>query len=69
MATVGELRQQLAAKGYASRASTPADLGAAPQVSVHTHPLITNPVVLLGADSDQAKSYQQAAVTQALTRR
>lgn len=69
MATVGELRATLTAKGYSSTASSGSDLSAAPLITVHTHPLLSSPVILIGADANTAKPYQSSIVAQATTRR
>lgn len=63
MATIAALKAQLTAKGYQAAVSPTLP------VSVYTHPLITAPVVLIGADADTAKPYQEEAVTAAVQRR
>lgn len=69
MATILELRNTLVSKGYSTTQSMPEQLALAPKISVHTHPLLSSPVVLIGADSDTALEYQQQLVTQAIQRR
>jgi hypothetical protein len=63
MATIAALKAQLLAKGYAVATSPTLP------VSVYTHPLVTAPVVLVGADEATAKPYQEEAVTAAVQRR
>lgn len=69
MATVGELRTQLLGKGYQTTTSTPEQQTLAPLITIHTHPLITNPVVLIGADVTSAMQYQEQQVSSAIQRR
>lgn len=63
MTTLSELRAQLTAKGYTT------ELSSDPVLTVHTHPLITNPVVLIGIDSSTARGYQETLVAEAIKRR
>jgi hypothetical protein len=63
MTTLAELRAQLTAKGYVT------ELSSNPVLTVHTHPLITNPVVLIGIDSETAREYQNTLVSEAIKRR
>lgn len=69
MATVLELRNQLTAKGYSQTESSAEQLTLAPKISVHTHPLLASPVLLIGADTDTALDYQSTAVNAAIQRR
>lgn len=69
MATVGELRTQLLGKGYQATISTPEQQALAPLITIHTHPLVTNPVVLIGADTTTAMPYQEQQVSSAIQRR
>lgn len=69
MATLADLRAQLAAKGYNQSTPTAAERGNLPVVTLHLHPLITHPVVLVGEDGAIAKEYQTTLVTQAITPR
>lgn len=69
MTTLLELRAQLAAKGYQQTNSTVAQQALTPLITVHVHPLITNPVVLIGSDADTSKEYQNQLVTEAIKRR
>lgn len=69
MSTLAELRAVLGSKGYLQTTSTIAQQAIAPLISIHTHPLITNPVVLIGLDTDTAKNYQELLVTEAIKRR
>lgn len=69
MKTLAELRRQLAIKGYSQTNSTAEQQALSPLISVHLHPLITNPVVLIGEDSTTAKKYQEDLVTEAIKRR
>lgn len=69
MATVLELRTSLIMKGYSTTESTPEQLLLAPKITVHTHPLLLSPVVLIGADVDTALEYQTTTVTAAIQRR
>lgn len=63
MATIATLKAQLIAKGYAIVISPSLP------ISVFTHPLITAPLVLRGADTDTALPYQETAVNAAIQRR
>ena len=69
MTTILELRNTLIGKGYSTTQSTPEQLAIAPKISVHTHPLLSSPVVLIGADTDTALEYQEQLVQQAIQRR
>lgn len=69
MTTLLELRAQLTAKGYSQTYSTPEQQLSSPAITVHLHPLITNPVVLIGEDPATAKKYQEDLVTEAIKRR
>lgn len=63
MATILQLKNQLIAKGYQVATSPTLPIAA------FTHPLITNPVILVGLDGATAKPYQEEAVTAAIQRR
>lgn len=69
MATVAELRANLASKGYSQSASEPSQQIFMPPITVHLHQLLKSPVVLIGLDSDVALPYQEAAVDAAVARR
>lgn len=69
MTTLLELRSTLTSKGYSQISSTPEQQQTVTPITVHLHPLITNPVVLIGADSDTARSYQNELITEAIKRR
>lgn len=63
MPTIGSLKAQLIAKGYAMVASPSLP------IACFTHPLITAPVVIVGLDGDTAKPYQEEAVNAAIKKR
>ncbi len=69
MTTLLDLRTQLTAKGYSQTNSTTEQQALSPLISIHLHPLITNPVVLIGVDNTTAKKYQEDLVTEAIKRR
>ena len=69
MATLGELRLQLFTKGYIQTSSDAAQQIEAAPITVHLHPLITNPVVLIGSDGETAREYQTTLVAEAIKRR
>lgn len=69
MASLLELRNSLAARGYSTTQSSANQLTLAPLITVHTHPLLSSPVVLIGANNDLALGYQELAVNNAIRRR
>ena len=69
MPTVGELKAQLVAKGYVATNATPEQQAIAGNITVYTHPLITNPVVVIGTDADAAREYQVQLIDEAVKRR
>ena len=69
MTLLSELRTQLTAKGYQQASSSTEQLSIAPLVTVHTHPLLSSPVILIGVDEDTAIAYQVEAVNTAVTRK
>jgi len=69
MATLAELRLQLFSKGYVQTSSDATQQLEVPLISIHLHPLITNPVVLIGEDGTTAREYQETLVTEATKRR
>lgn len=69
MSSILELRTQLASKGYQETASVGEHLSVAPLITVHTHPLLSSPVVLIGNHSDTALPYQVTLVSAATQRK
>lgn len=69
MATLLSLRNQLASKGYSVTQSDANQLNLAPLITVHTHPLLSSPVVLIGANEEEGLAYQNKVVTEAVRRR
>lgn len=69
MDNLSQLRAILASKGYSQSASTADQQIGLPPISVHLHPLLKSPVVLIGTDGDIALDYQAAIVAAATERR
>ena len=69
MAILAENRALLSNKGYQQVASNPTQELLHAKITIHTHPLLISPVVLIGADTDLAKEYQNNLVIQATTRK
>lgn len=66
MITLADLRTQLANLGYELFVSSESGL---PVITAHFHPLINQPVVLVGMNSDGARDYQITLVENAVKRR
>jgi hypothetical protein len=66
MTTLAQLRQQLADIGYIIYVSAEPGL---PVITAHFHPLINQPVVLVGMNEDGARDYQVTLIENAVKRR